>query len=200
MKRSLTIWIILSLMSCTFDSMSDAEKINDIYEFRDVEYYIGEGDGMNTVEKYQPLIVYYNKTGTTAVFETDPSKELSHYSMFTCDSKLDYNFLDVDEHNMVYVPQNVENNTITLGDERWNYNMSVFEKHPYEDEVGLTTYHIEPYTTLIIRCKVEMDVINTSYTAVFRGINAGNDIKVQGRWQGNRIKKTYVEEKYVPIE
>lgn len=199
MKKSLLLIFVLCYVTSCGDSNED-EYLEDYYIFQNVEYYVGDGDGIQIREIDDETLDSYNNPSDEIIeIYLNPYKGLENTSLFEVRNKANYSY-QKDNLPKIRVPFIIRNNTEVITGERvWNYVEEKISTLPCDNK-SENRYEINPHNKLTFKRKIVIEEITVSYTATYVGQKSGYSAKVTGKWKGQLINEVTLTAIQEPIQ
>lgn len=179
-KASLLLIFILSFSACS----NNDKKVTD-YELQYVMWKLGDGDGVEYLEKEIKPIDYTNPTAESIYVSFSESDQVEETSQFFIK---DPTLLNTIKENYLEVP--ITNEESILNDD-FGYLVGNF-KAPFDANenilpptvVATSKLELAPNTKVAINGIIKLKKITASYKAILKEANSQNVIEVEGKWTG----------------
>lgn len=179
-KASLLLIFILSFSAC-----SDNDKEVTDYELQYVMWKLGDGDGVEYLEKEIKPIEYTNPTAESIYVSFSESDQVEETSQFFIE---DPTLLNTVKENYLEVP--ITNAESILNDD-FGYLVGNY-KAPFDANENIlppttivtSKLELAPNTKMAINGIIKLKKITASYKAILKESNSQNVIEVEGKWIG----------------
>ncbi len=179
LKISFLLIFILSLSAC-----SDDKEVPN-YELQHIMWKLGEGDGVEYLEKKIKPLVYTNPTTESRNVIFDETDEIEETSQFYIDDPI---LLNTVKEKFIEVPIT---DTTSFLDKEYGYLVSNL-KVPFDINenilppriVATSSFEIKPNMQVSMEGIIKLKKITAYYKAILKDIDNGSSIEIEGKWVG----------------
>lgn len=205
LRPTIYLLLCLFLFSCKkdhlapeSDDMSD-QAITHHYELKNIRYFLGDDDGIDTSVVKLPALAYTNETSTPTGRKhiMKYNEQLKMQSAFVLDTKQFPEGLILDTM-LVKVPFDWYNDGSYSFYTQAFPLVNGFKEVPYDDNSS-ETYEvtIPPHTKIQLTSTINKHRITCSFLAIFKDKTTGIQDTITGKWKGTlryNYSKTKIEE------
>lgn len=189
------LWIVFMVcISCS----NEKEEVH-YYKFKDIQYHIEKGDGLETYDTPMGITsVTRNSTQEGGVYspEIDPYVKNHERYVFTCDAPADFNPTEGYVH--VPIPLSLSEGDMTMSKELKEYSME--ETDDARSVEKLAMFPVPPMTKLTISGELTIEKLTLTYTAVFVCCLSGEERIVKGKYIRYRPCELRINKKFEELD
>ena len=188
-KWSVVLLCAMGLISCSSNKESDIIDVTSkTYKLASVQWKIGEGDGVEVIEKEYPVEVFTNTEDVEILLEIDVLKDVEETSLFVCKEVPSELQNGINPEALVSVPSE-----FSLLSDRYSYLMGGSQapvvlntKSILESSRSMiSTTQLPKNTKMTINKTVFFNKIQATYLLRFVEEGEGFDsFEVEGKWTG----------------
>lgn len=179
LKISYLLIFILSLSAC-----SDDKEVPN-YELQHIMWKLGEGDGVEYLEKKIEPLVYKNPTTESRNITFCETDEIEETSQFYIENPI---LLNIVKGNSIEVPIT---DTTSILNEKYGYLVGNF-RAPFDinenilpkTSIATSILELTPNTQVKIEGFIKVKKITASYKAILKDKESESTIEVEGKWIG----------------